>query len=104
MTPGIVGAKLVGIDYITIEGYANREFDSHHIVLGAGILFAAENDDRIVILVAGRQGITGIGAHHVDIRAGFGQGRPHQPMIRVPGILDDYHAHCWFSLIHHSPG
>ncbi|MGE0486467.1 MAG: cyclase family protein [Gammaproteobacteria bacterium] len=32
------GAKLVGIDYITIEGYANREFDSHHIVLGAGMI------------------------------------------------------------------
>lgn len=32
------GARLVGIDYITIEGYANRGFDSHHIVLGAGMI------------------------------------------------------------------
>lgn len=32
------GAKLVGIDYITIEGYANRDFDSHHVVLGAGMI------------------------------------------------------------------
>jgi arylformamidase len=32
------GAKLVGIDYVTIEGFANQDFDSHHVVLGAGMI------------------------------------------------------------------
>ncbi len=32
------GVRLVGIDYLGIEAYSSRDFATHHILLGAGVL------------------------------------------------------------------
>ena len=32
------GVRLVGIDYLGIEAYASRDFATHHILLGSGVL------------------------------------------------------------------
>jgi arylformamidase len=74
-----LGIKLVGIDYLSIEQFASKEFETHRILLSCGVIILEGLDLRNV-----PPGHYELICLPLRIAGGSGDGAPARAVLRTP--------------------
>ena len=80
-----LGVKLVGIDYLSIERFQSRKFETHHILLSNGVVILEGLDLRAV-----EAGIYELICLPLKIADGSGDGAPARAILRTVTSSTDY--------------
>lgn len=75
-----IGAKLVGIDYLSIEKFGAQTFETHHVLLAAGVVIVEGLDLRKI-----SAGVYELICLPLRISGGSGDGAPARVVLRTLG-------------------